>query len=75
MRKAGIDIEEYRAHSVCGATVSAAAYAGMSTTDIIACADSLSLSDTTFRGFSCGTWSQPVTEWVARPSLSNRNSL
>lgn len=49
MKEAGIDTQVYRAHSVRGAASSAAARAGMSTADILACADWASAS--TFRQF------------------------
>ena len=47
MGAAGIDTSVYRAHSVRGAASSAAARAGMSTADILQCADLAAVS--TFR--------------------------
>ena len=49
MGAAGIDTSVYRAHSVRGAASSAAARAGMSTADILQCADWAAVS--TFRRF------------------------
>ena len=57
MGAAGIDTSVYRAHSVRGAASSAAARVGMSTADILQCADWAAVSSSDV--FTCATY--PIT--------------